>query len=403
MSEATFTYQTRLQLVGASSTILDEYASLFGHVQRSLFAEIAKGASPLSLKNAYLTRFAITARQFNAIRVDTVGKIDSCKKLLPLQISNLQDRIESLKKKIEKLSKKGANNFSIHQKKRRLQNLQHRAKKLQSDQELGKVRLCFGSKKLFRAQFDLEKNSYQSHEEWKQDWDDSRNAHFFVLGSKDETAGNQSCVATLQEDGNLTLRLRLPNALAETYGKFLTITNVRFQYGHDNIVASLQSCLERKHAIKDKKDLGQAISYRFKEDKKGWIVFATTEMKKPKIITRNDLGAIGVDINADHLALVETDRFGNPIHKRTIFLNTYGKRTNQTLAIIGNACAEIVEWAEQTKKPIIHEQLDFQKKKTSLKENNYKKRSRMLSSLAYNRIITLLKAKAFRHGVTTYS
>ena len=36
---------------------------------------------------------------------------------------------------------------------------------------------------------------------------------FFVLGSKDERAGCQLCVATVQDDGTLTLRLRLPDAL----------------------------------------------------------------------------------------------------------------------------------------------------------------------------------------------
>ena len=33
----------------------------------------------------------------------------------------------------------------------------------------------------------------------------------FVLGSRDETAGCQLCVAAVNDDGTLTLRLRMPD------------------------------------------------------------------------------------------------------------------------------------------------------------------------------------------------
>ena len=64
------------------------------------------------------------------------------------------------------------------------------------------------------------------------DWQDARRDEFFVLGSRDETAGCQLCVATVADDGTLTLRLRLPDCLAEQHGKYLVIAGVRFAYGH---------------------------------------------------------------------------------------------------------------------------------------------------------------------------
>lgn len=400
--KATFTYQTRLKLDDRTSLILDKYAQLFGKVERSLFASISAGNSPLKLKNSFLIRFGITARQYNACRAQLAGKIDSCKHLQPLIIAGCKERIHSLEKTIEKLTKRGDRHFSLHQKKRRLETLKRRLQKREQDRENKAVRLCFGSKKLFHAQFHLEQNNYSSHEEWKREWEYSRNSQFFVLGSKDETAGNQSCAATPEDDNTLTLRLRLPNALAAAHGKFLTIPNVSFPYGQKVINASLNSCLERKHAIENKNHYGQAISYRFKKDKKGWCLYASTDFKKPETITRENLGAIGIDINADHLALVEIDRFGNPIYKKTIPLNTYGKTKNQILASIGSACAQIVKWAEETKKPLIYEKLDFQKKKASLKEQSYNKQKRALSSFAYNKILSMLKAKAYRHGIATH-
>jgi hypothetical protein len=88
---------------------------------------------------------------------------------------------------------------------------------LQQDRDNGTIRLCFGSKKLFRSQFYPEQNGYASHEEWLSAWQAARNSQFFVLGSKDETAGCQGCVATVADDGSITLRLRLPNAFPGQY------------------------------------------------------------------------------------------------------------------------------------------------------------------------------------------
>jgi hypothetical protein len=89
-----------------------------------------------------------------------------------------------------------------------------RLKGIKDDQDRGRVRLCFGSRKLFLAQFALkangyEANGYKDHSDWKADWLQSRSSQFFVLASKDEIAGDQSCTAMVEEKGTLTLRLRL--------------------------------------------------------------------------------------------------------------------------------------------------------------------------------------------------
>ena len=106
--------------------------------------------------------------------------------------------------------------------------------------------MCFGSKKLWRSQHHLEANGYESHAEWLADWREARSNEFFVLGSRDETAGCQLCVATVADDGSLTLRLRMPDCLAQEYGKYLVIENVRFAYGHEQVLAALQSNVDYK-------------------------------------------------------------------------------------------------------------------------------------------------------------
>lgn len=223
----------------------------------------------------------------------------------------------------------------------------------------------------------------------------------FLLGSKDETNGNQSCIAILAEDGTLTLKIRLPDCLFQTHGKYLTLSGVYFQHGHIYIIEALKSCEERKrlHALKDPKAIsyGVPISYRFKRDKKGWRVFINVPVAKSHSTTSSRQGIIGLDINANHLAVAEADRFGNPIGKKSIALNTYGKNQNQAKALIGNACAELVAYAKTKGKTLVIENLDFQKKKAEVSAS--RTYARMLSSFAYSQIKSHLKGRAWREGV----
>ena len=170
-----------------------------------------------------------------------------------------------------------------------------------------------------------------------------------MLGSRDETSGCQLCVASIADDGSLTLRLRMPDCLAEQHGKYLVIPHVRFAYGHEQVLAALGSNAEyaayrREHGDKAARAtvLGQAICYRFKRDTKGWRVFATTELPEVELTTDQRRGAIGVDLNADHLAVVETDASGNCINAWRVPLVTYGKSQRQSEALIGDAVASVV-------------------------------------------------------------
>ena len=112
--------------------------------------------------------------------------------------------------------------------------------------------------------------------------------------------------------------------------------------------------------------LGQAISYRFKRDAKGWRVFATTELPEVEITTDRRRGAIGVDLNADHLAVADTDASGNCINAWRVPLVTYGKSQHQAEAIIGDAVASVVQCAREVGKPVVIEKLDFRQKKAAL-------------------------------------
>ena len=239
-------------------------------------------------------------------------------------------------------------------------------------------------------------------------WRDARSGEFFVLGSRDETGGCQLCVAGVAGDGSLTLRLRMPDCLAGEHGKYVVLEGVKFAYGHGQVLAALQANLEfaecrRKHDDKAARatSLGQAISYCFKRDEKGCRVFVTTKMAPVPAVTDRRLGAIGVDLNADHLAVTETDSSGNWLRSWRVPLSTYGKTGHQSGALIGDAVANVVEHAVQAGMPVVIERLDFMQKKAAL-EGESRRYSRMLSSFSYGKVKAYFISRGHRQGVEVF-
>ena len=408
----TATYQTRVTRYAstnreAGDAALSAYGELYGRVERTLFAEVAAGSLATSLKSVYLKQYRIPARMFNAVRVSLDGKIASVQEQQKLLVDSLARRIDRAERQIAHAAESGRWD-QVHQKRRRLTNLRSRLTALQADIQAGQVRLCFGSKRLWRKQRHLAQNGYATHEEWLRDWQNFRSGEFFVLGSRDETAGCQPCAATVADDGTLTLRLRMPDALVGDHGKYLTIMGVRFAYGHEQVLAALDSNAEyaryrREHAEKAARatSLGQAISYRFKRDEKGWRVFATTAMMDVPVVTDPSRGAIGVDLNVDHLAVCETDASGNYLNAWRVPLVTYGKSGHQAAGIIGDAVASIVGHAKAAGKPIVIEKLDFRQKKEALEGESHRY-SRMLSSFSYGKVKAYFLSRGYRQGVEVH-
>ena len=408
----TATYQTRIRDYSgmeraAGDAALSAYAELYGRVQRKLFAEVAAGQPAASLKSEYLRRYGIPARMFNGVRVSLEGKVTSVKEQQKLRVDSLGRQIARAEGQVADAAQRGRWD-EVHHKRRRLTNLRSRLAGLQEDVEAERVRLCFGSKKLWRKQHNLAENGYASHSSWLADWRDARNDEFFVLGSRDEMAGCQLCVATVADDGTLTLRLRLPDCLTGQHGKYIAIEGVSFAYGQEQVLAALQSNADyagyrREHGEKAARAsvLGQAISYRFKRDGKGWRVFATTNMMDVPLVTDPKRGVIGVDLNADHLAVAETDASGNCVDAWRVPLVTYGKSRHQAEAIIGGAVARVVAHARDAGKPIVIERLDFRQKKAVL-EGQSRRYSRMLSSFSYGKVKAYFLSRGYREGVEVY-
>ena len=327
-------------------------------MQRKLFAAVAAGRSAVLLKSEYIKEHGLPARLFNAVRVSLDGKMSAVRAAQKLRVDGLERRIAQAERQVAKAEEQGRWQ-QVHQKRRRLANLKSRLAGLEADIAAGRVRLCFGSKRLWRKQHHLEQNGYASHEEWLQDWQDARSDEFLVLGSRDETAGCQLCVATVADDGTLILRLRLrlPDCLANQHGKYLVIQGVRFAYGTSR-------CWRDCRATPSTPRTGASMVRR-RPGPPHWDRPSATGSSgtaraggcSPLLSCRSGDNhrpvswAIGVDLNADHLAVVETDASGQLHQRRRVPLVTYGKNTRQSEALIGDAVASVVEYAEKSASP----------------------------------------------------
>ena len=118
-------------------------------------------------------------------------------------------------------------------------------------------------------------------------------------------------------------------------------------------------------------------------------------------VTDRRRGAIGVDLNAGHLAVAETDASGNYLRAWRVPLVTYGRSSHQAEALIGDAVAGVVEHARQAGKPVVIERLDFKRKKAAL-EGESRRYSRMLSSFSYGKVKAYFISRGYREGVEVH-
>ncbi|MCI0389506.1 MAG: IS200/IS605 family accessory protein TnpB-related protein [Acidobacteria bacterium] len=403
------TFETTLELTPAEQALLAAQARQLSDAEHKIFVRFyVEKADPNEIKRWALEEFKITARQYNAIVYDLRGRVTAQAEHQKRHAETLAGQIKATKAKIVELEKRLNNpsakekklalepeqkrsariRFMLHQKKRRLAQLEAKLKQVRKKIEEEKApRLCFGSRRLFHAQHHLQANGYASHEEWKADWDFERHSQFVAIGSKDETAGNQSCQYSPETQ---TIKLRLTDALVEAGNpKYLVIKSVAFAYGQEQIETALRQ--------------GSALFHRFVARQRTdgsivWYLKTTVEEPAVPIVTDKNNGILGVDLNANHLALGFVSGDGNPVGEDKIAFEVLGKSSDQTKATFSEAVNRLVDEAVEKGMPIAVENLDFSKKKQALREKG-KGYARMLSAFAYGLFFSLLIRRAARRGV----
>ena len=423
-------------------------SKLLSGISHKLYVDKHIRNKPLNeLKSSYQIQYGISARHFNSIRSEVDAKAKANEEIHKNLLLKKEGQIKATQKKIKSLEKELSNSlekkkslqtflkkskqwrdnkrstkkpklaaklknetileleleqrknkFKLHQKKRRLLILKEDLILLKN-RGLG---LCFGSKELFQKQFHLKENKYKNHKEWKEDWDFSRNSQSFWLGSHEEKFRNLNAQ---YNPANKSLTLRMPYALEKAFGTHIVLSNLNFRYGQKKIEDAILNQVEiwDKKANRFKMKF-RPVSYRILARKNGsdkveFFCQAMFEERSIELSSDRRLGAIGIDLNIDHIAVCETDRFGNPISRTSFPYSTQDLSSHQITAVLSDHIAVICERAKATGKIIVCEKLDFEKKKQALRETTNSNFRRKLSSFAYRKFYNLLISRGKRDGI----
>jgi hypothetical protein len=357
----------------------DGYAELYGRAERALFADLARGGDPAALKSDYLIRFGLTARQFNAMAINLKGKIASIRERRDGLIEEAKARIKTAEQVIAKLDQALSQPLAPaerhrrlskrHQKQRRLARWRARLAQLEADRAEDRVRLCFGGRRRFHAQFDLDANGYTSLDEWRADWQRARSSQFFVIGSKDETGGCQGCVAEYLGGSASPCGCGCPQRSARpARSTSVWRSAAALRHGstgrgpHPGTGHQLSLPARRQGLAGVRHHAGAAV--RARERPAARSHWGRSQRRSPGGVRNRPCWQS--DCRAD-----------DP-------LVTYGLDRDQTQAAIGDAIKSLMDFARDKGKPLAIEKLDFSAKKAAL-EDEGRRYARMLSALAYDR------------------
>lgn len=406
-------------------SFLDTLTSYLAQVERALNARLNKGETFEQVEKKFQISYRLDSQSLRNVRDNLKGKRESRKECLELEISETEDRVEGLTKSITRLNRqlktalrKAHSNrqkakdvdkeaqckvsklrFSLHQKNRKLHRLHCQLTLLQQLRESGHLPMTFGGSKLFKAQFNLEANGYSSHEEWLKDWRNHRNYNILMVGSKRFEGGNQLC--RLDESGRL--RITVPPALQNTFGSHVEADGIKFRYGWEYIKAALQPKRYESVSQKTGKTSGRTgtqepLTHRFVKQNDVWYLHTTVQLPDIPYQSHRKNGMIGVDFNQSVIGWAYCDRQGNLKASGQIRIDIQDKSVHQTKQILGDAVKELVILADTFQCPITVEDLDFAKKKASMKEQG-RKYARMLSNFAYSKFYQLLDARCYKTGI----
>ncbi len=197
----------------------------------------------------------------------------------------------------------------------------------------------------------------------------------FIVGSKDETCGNQIC----QWDGE-NLKFRVPYCLEDKFGKY-----VIFKLGD----------FDRK--VNRLPFLGAKTWHFYYKYEKWNAAVQFTPAPVQQVSRSIHFGCIGIDLNPTSIGWARVDQDGNLKASGKIKIQP-GLPKNKMDAQLVDACLQLQQLANRFACPIVVENLNFQAKKTRLREEG-KKYSRMLSGWAYARFFELLSDITSNRGI----
>ena len=378
-----YTTETRLYIKNNKDIIdyFDEVINQYSYIFRKVYYIIRNNPKIKtdSLNTELQNKYNISKRTANSIIKTVQGRINSIKELKKSEIEQKEYKLEKLSKKLEKLTpvlmdlklKAKENNIEDLIKYRNLKTkvaflkirkdkLVNKIKSLNHQLKTNKFKITFGTKKLFRQ--DLE------------EFLNKRDNQIFFLGSKDETACNQTFqLKYVSKINQFIIKIRKDFKYKNEKGEKRYVYGKCFFYNHRKMI---------KEILKSK---NSPLTYRIIKRKDKYYLQCIFEIdNKNTILTRKNHGVIGIDFNKGFVTVSQINKYGHLVKtdKMTYRFGSGNKTKNDLLLLIN----KITKLAIYTGKDIVIEDLNFLKTKsktTKGKSGKGKEYNKMLHSLAY--------------------
>lgn len=383
-------------------TYIEKMAEQFSHMVHSAWVMIRRGMEDGEIKAALTAQYSVKSRVANAAIKQAHTKMNSLSALKETQALELESKINAYEKLLEDQKKEFQEwhqsvNWHKPQKgdcqrnkswKRKINNMKNRLhamkQKLENWQkaiENSSFSCCFGSKKLFKAQHHLKEAGFEDHEEWKTAWRKARTKSYFLLGSSDETQGNQLCQLTSRPESDwfdLLLRSGFTDDETEYH------IAVRIPYLKEELADNLESC---------------SVSYHFVLKDKGLYIQPVVKIKKKENYEPH--GMLGIDINDSFFSVTESDGQGNFVSSQDIPYSTEGS-TAVNATVMAQKLSDIFTRAQLLHYGVAIETINLTKKKTKIQKSWEKKYNRMISNFPYLRYMDNCEALSIKSGVPLY-
>ena len=235
---------------------------------------------------------------------------------------------------------------------------------------------CFGGRKMAK----LRTTTDLSHEQWYKEYHQARNHLISVCGRRQGKYSNNLFKYHVDEN-YLIYRCSLETREIKL--------NIKFHHDAEQLIKAVKL---------PHNTTGKAVQYDLIDHGDYFIIRAVVENQNEQVKFNRRTGAIGIDINVDHIALCETDRHGNCVLLKTIPMNLTNKTRNQRKHIIRNTAKKAVLESVRSNKPFIIESLDFTQKKMNMRYQN-KRHNRILSEFAYKEIAETIKSRCRKDKV----
>ena len=378
-----YTTETRLYIKNNKdiADYFDEVVNQYSYIFRKVYYIIRNNPKIKisSLNTELQNEYSISKRTANSIIKTVQGIISSIKELKKTEIKQKEYKLEKISEKLEKLIpalldlklKAEKNNIKDLTKYRNLKTkvafmkirkdkLINKINSLNYQIETNRFKITFGTKKLFRQNLEKFLNK--------------RNNQIVFVGSKDETACNQTFQLNyISEINQFIIKIRKDFKYKDEKGEERYVYGKCFFNNHKKLIKEIL------------KSQSSPLTFRIIKRNSKYYLQCMFEINNDDLsLTRKTYGTIGIDFNKGFVTISQTNKYGHLVKtdKMTYRFRNGNKTKNDLLLLIN----KLTELAINTGKDIVVEDLNFLKAKSKTMKGKSKKGkeyNKMLHSLAY--------------------